>query len=196
MLFRAPGDNPDGRGGRDKRERDTRFQEKSHDGGGHSVQRGFAQARHGTLPGGNKRHLSFATATEAGARGRGVLRAGSNVRDEIAPAVLGLDATDRRLVDRTMTDLDGTENKSQLKANSIQNCLAAARSAPLSGRGGLFFSATGLRGKRNPLPEQHEHDRLFPKILREDTTSQQNCSPRNRFVSPQRCRARQEKASL
>ncbi len=62
--------------------------------------------------------------------GKGVLLAVGNVRDEIAPAVLGLDAADRETVDRTMTELDGTETKSRLGANSILGVsLACARAA-------------------------------------------------------------------
>ena len=47
--------------------------------------------------------------------GKEVLRAVRNVRDEIAPAVLGLDAADRRLVDRTMTE----SRRSLRKAKSL-----------------------------------------------------------------------------
>src|SRR3990170_6876134 len=43
--------------------------------------------------------------------GKGVLKAVANVNKKIAKAVLGLDACDQQLIDRTMIDLDGTENK-------------------------------------------------------------------------------------
>src|SRR3954454_12688730 len=43
--------------------------------------------------------------------GKGVLKAVGNVNDEIAEAMVGLDAVDQRAIDRTMIDLDGTPNK-------------------------------------------------------------------------------------
>ncbi|MBI5761607.1 MAG: phosphopyruvate hydratase [Planctomycetales bacterium] len=51
--------------------------------------------------------------------GAGVLRAVSNVTDEIASAVLGLDAVDQKTFDRRLCELDGTPNKSRLGANAI-----------------------------------------------------------------------------
>ena len=51
--------------------------------------------------------------------GKGVTRAIENVNTEICEAVLGLDATEQGLVDRTLIDLDGTDNKSRLGANAI-----------------------------------------------------------------------------
>jgi len=44
--------------------------------------------------------------------GQGTLKAVANIRQIIAPALIGLDASDQRLVDQTMLDLDGTDNKS------------------------------------------------------------------------------------
>ena len=51
--------------------------------------------------------------------GKGVARAVEHVNTEICEAVLGLDATEQGLVDRTLIDLDGTDNKSRLGANAI-----------------------------------------------------------------------------
>jgi enolase len=51
--------------------------------------------------------------------GKGVTRAIENVNTEICEAVLGLDATEQGLVDHTLIDLDGTDNKSRLGANAI-----------------------------------------------------------------------------
>lgn len=51
--------------------------------------------------------------------GKGVLQAVENVHEEIAPALLGLDALNQELIDRTMIDLDGSPNKSRLGANAI-----------------------------------------------------------------------------
>src|SRR5262249_61264559 len=70
--------------------------------------------------------------------GKGVRRAVANVREQIAPRLLGMPATDQRLIDRTMCELDGTQDKSRLGANAIlgvslacAHAAAAARSLPL-----------------------------------------------------------------
>ena len=46
--------------------------------------------------------------------GKGVQKAIENVNTEICEAIIGLDASEQAFVDRTMIDLDGTENKSRL----------------------------------------------------------------------------------
>ena len=52
------------------------------------------------------------------------------MNEEIAPAVIGLPVTDQRLIDKTMIDLDGTENKGRLGANAILGVsLAVAKAA-------------------------------------------------------------------
>jgi len=51
--------------------------------------------------------------------GRGVLKAVDNVNNIIAPELMGLDALDQVDIDRTMIELDGTENKGKLGANAI-----------------------------------------------------------------------------
>jgi len=51
--------------------------------------------------------------------GKGVLKAVENVNTEICEAIIGVDATEQCFVDRTLIDLDGTENKSRLGANAI-----------------------------------------------------------------------------
>jgi enolase len=60
--------------------------------------------------------------------GKGVLKAVANVNDEIARAVVGLDAGDQRALDKRMIELDGTPTKSRLGANAILAVsMAAAR---------------------------------------------------------------------
>ena len=60
--------------------------------------------------------------------GKGVTRAVANIHDEIAPALLGRNATDQEALDQVMLDLDGTPNKARLGANAILAVsLAAAR---------------------------------------------------------------------
>lgn len=51
--------------------------------------------------------------------GKGVLNAVKHVNTEIAKAVIGLDADDQALIDQTMIELDGTDNKGRLGANAI-----------------------------------------------------------------------------
>jgi enolase len=51
--------------------------------------------------------------------GKGVLKAVANIEDTIAPALEGMDAFDQMAIDRTMIELDGTPNKSNLGANAI-----------------------------------------------------------------------------
>jgi enolase len=70
--------------------------------------------------------------------GRGVRRAVAHVREEIASALSGLDATEQGTVDRRLIELDGTEDKSRLGANAIlavsmacSRAAAEARDVPL-----------------------------------------------------------------
>jgi enolase len=51
--------------------------------------------------------------------GKGVMKAVENVNTEICEAIIGVDATEQGFVDKTLNDLDGTENKSRLGANGI-----------------------------------------------------------------------------
>ena len=52
-------------------------------------------------------------------RQEGVLKACENINTEICEAVIGLDASEQSFIDKTMIELDGTESKSRLGANSI-----------------------------------------------------------------------------
>lgn len=62
--------------------------------------------------------------------GKGVLKAVENVNNIIAPEMVGLDALDQVDIDRTMIELDGTDNKSKLGANAILGVsMATARAA-------------------------------------------------------------------
>jgi len=51
--------------------------------------------------------------------GKGVLRAVENINNEIAEALIGLDAQEQHFIDKTLIDLDGTEDKSRLGANAM-----------------------------------------------------------------------------
>src|SRR5688572_21988617 len=62
--------------------------------------------------------------------GKGVLKAVRNIEEMIAPAVVGMDASDQIAVDRALIDLDGTPNKAKLGANAILAVsMATARAA-------------------------------------------------------------------
>ena len=62
--------------------------------------------------------------------GLGVLHAVANVNKDIAPAIIGMSATDQEAIDHKLIELDGTANKSRLGANAILGTsLAVARAA-------------------------------------------------------------------
>ena len=62
--------------------------------------------------------------------GKGVLQAVKNVNEVIAPKLIGMDASNQRLIDKTMIELDGTKTKSNLGANAILGVsLATAKAA-------------------------------------------------------------------
>ncbi|MBY6261272.1 phosphopyruvate hydratase, partial [Azospirillum sp. 412522] len=62
--------------------------------------------------------------------GKGVLKAVQSVNGELSKALVGMDAADQRVLDMTMIEIDGTENKSRLGANAILGVsLAVARAA-------------------------------------------------------------------
>ncbi len=85
--------------------------------------------------------------------GKGVEKAVNFVNDEIAPAVLGYDAQDQRLVDQEMLDLDGTENKSHFGANAILGVsLAVARASAESADLSFFRYIGGPTAHTLPVP--------------------------------------------
>ena len=85
--------------------------------------------------------------------GKGVLKAVDAVLDEIDPALEGFDATDQRLVDAALIELDGTENKSRLGANAILGAsLAVARAAADSADLPLFRYLGGPNAHTLPVP--------------------------------------------
>ena len=85
--------------------------------------------------------------------GKGVEQAVEAVVGEIAEEVAGLDATDQRLVDQAMLDLDGTDNKARLGANAILGVsLAVARAAAESAGLPLFRYVGGPNAHVLPVP--------------------------------------------
>ncbi|CAB4339418.1 MAG: phosphopyruvate hydratase [Actinobacteria bacterium] len=85
--------------------------------------------------------------------GKGVGKAVAAVVEEIFPEVLGLDATDQRVVDATMIELDGTANKSRLGANAILGVsLAVAKAAAVSSELPLYRYIGGPNAHVLPVP--------------------------------------------
>ena len=85
--------------------------------------------------------------------GKGVEKAVNAVLDEIAPAVIGLDAIEQRAVDQALLDLDGTPSKSRLGANSLLGVsLAVAKAASESAGLELFRYLGGPNAHILPVP--------------------------------------------
>jgi enolase len=85
--------------------------------------------------------------------GKGVDKAVQNVNRVIGPALAGMDATDQRLVDKTLIELDGTRNKGKLGANAILGVsLAVARAAANALFMPLYRYIGGTNGCRLPMP--------------------------------------------
>ncbi len=85
--------------------------------------------------------------------GKGVLTAVANVETKIAPAIIGMDASDQRGIDRRMIDLDGTPNKSTLGANAILAVsLSVAHAAAKSARLPLYRYLGGDKATLLPVP--------------------------------------------
>ncbi len=85
--------------------------------------------------------------------GMGVKTAVRAVLDEIAPAVIGLNADDQRLVDQALVDLDGTPDKSRLGANAILGVsLAVSKAAADSAELPLFRYIGGPNAHILPVP--------------------------------------------
>jgi enolase len=85
--------------------------------------------------------------------GKGVLRAVEHVNTEISEAVLGLDASEQAFLDRTLIDLDGTDNKSRLGANAtLAVSMAVARAAAEESGLPLYRYFGGMGGMQMPVP--------------------------------------------
>ena len=85
--------------------------------------------------------------------GKGVLKAVSAINEIIAPALKGIAADEQRLIDKTMTELDGTENKSRLGANAVLAVsLAAAKAAAAHYGLPLYRYIGGINAKVMPRP--------------------------------------------
>ena len=85
--------------------------------------------------------------------GKGVLKAVANVNDKIAEELIGASVFEQALIDKTMIDLDGTPNKSQLGANAILGVsLAVAKAAANELGMPLYRYVGGVSAKTLPVP--------------------------------------------
>ena len=85
--------------------------------------------------------------------GKGVLKAVEAVNTEISEAIVGLDASEQAFIDRTLIDLDGTENKSRLGANAtLAVSMAVARAAAEESGLPLYRYFGGSGPMQMPVP--------------------------------------------
>src|SRR6188472_231322 len=85
--------------------------------------------------------------------GKGVLKAVEHLNTEISEAVLGLDASEQAFLDKTLIDLDGTDNKSRLGANAtLAVSMAVARAAAEESGLPLYRYFGGMGGMQLPVP--------------------------------------------
>jgi enolase len=85
--------------------------------------------------------------------GKGVLKAVEHINTEISEAVLGLDASEQSFLDKTLIDLDGTDNKSRLGANAmLAVSMAVARAAAEESGLPLYRYFGGMNACQLPVP--------------------------------------------
>jgi enolase len=85
--------------------------------------------------------------------GKGVLKAIEHINTEISESVLGLDASEQNFLDKTLIELDGTENKSRLGANAmLAVSMAVARAAAEESGLPLYRYFGGMNGCLLPVP--------------------------------------------
>ncbi|KQV54333.1 MULTISPECIES: phosphopyruvate hydratase [unclassified Duganella] len=85
--------------------------------------------------------------------GKGVLKACENINTEISEAIMGLDANEQAFLDRTLIELDGTENKSRLGANAmLAVSMAVAKAAAEEAGLPLYRYLGGSGAMQMPVP--------------------------------------------
>ncbi|OHO79880.1 phosphopyruvate hydratase [Corynebacterium sp. HMSC036E10] len=85
--------------------------------------------------------------------GKGVLKAVENVNETIADALIAFEADDQRLIDNTMIELDGTDNKKNLGANAMLGVsMAVAKAAAEAAELPLFRYIGGPNAHTLPVP--------------------------------------------
>ncbi|MGV3742707.1 MAG: phosphopyruvate hydratase [Burkholderiaceae bacterium] len=85
--------------------------------------------------------------------GKGVLKACENINTEISEAIMGLDANEQAFLDRTLIDLDGTDNKARLGANAtLAVSMAVAKAAAEEAGLPLYRYFGGSGAMQMPVP--------------------------------------------
>lgn len=85
--------------------------------------------------------------------GKGVQKAVANVRERIAPKIIGLNCLDQAQLDQTLIELDASPNKSNLGANALLACsMANAKAAAMEAGLPLYRYLGGPNAKRLPVP--------------------------------------------
>lgn len=85
--------------------------------------------------------------------GKGVMRAVENVNTEISEALIGLDAQEQAFIDKTLIDLDGTDNKGRLGANALLAVSMAVAKAAAEESGLPLYRYFGGAGQMSlPVP--------------------------------------------
>ncbi|PFH08241.1 enolase [Collimonas sp. PA-H2] len=85
--------------------------------------------------------------------GKGVLKACEHINTEISEAIMGLDASEQAFLDRTLIDLDGTENKGRLGANAmLAVSMAVAKAAAEEAGLPLYRYFGGSGAMQMPVP--------------------------------------------
>ncbi len=85
--------------------------------------------------------------------GKGVLKAVANVNDVVGPRLAGMDASNQKLVDEVLVQMDGTPTKSKLGANAILGVsMATARAAAAAAGKPLYEYLSGGKGVTLPVP--------------------------------------------
>ena len=102
---------------------------------------------------GSREAIELRDGDQARYGGKGVLRAVEHINTEISESVLGLDASEQAFLDKTLIDLDGTDNKGRLGANAtLAVSMAVARAAAEESGLPLYRYFGGMGGMQMPVP--------------------------------------------
>ena len=114
--------------------------------------RGYAAAPSGASTG-SREAIELRDGDRLRYLGKGVLKAVDHINNEISEAILGLDASEQAFLDKTLIDLDGTENKSRLGANAmLAVSMAVARAAAEEAGLPLYRYFGGMAAVQMPVP--------------------------------------------
>jgi len=105
---------------------------------------------------GSREALELRDGDKARYGGKGVLKAIEHVNTEISEAIMGLDAQEQSFIDKTLAELDATENKSRLGANAILAVsMAVAKAAAEESGLPLYRYFGGSGGMQMPVPQMN-----------------------------------------